>query len=197
MTITRRDKRALLLLAVAALVLIIVRFSVSAPAQQPVEAAQASLPTIQKRLARVRQIAASLPARQAALKDLNAGLAAREGGMIQADTLPQAQAQLTQIMRRIAEVQSPPIEIRSTELGQARLLGGQYAEVQVPLSFECRIEQLVNLLADITTQPELLATSEVRIGAGNAEKKTIRVRLNLSGVAPLRLAPQKKGRGLL
>jgi len=197
MTITTRDRRALLLLAVAVVVLVIVRFSVSAPAQQPVEAAAASIPTVQKRLAKARQIAASLPARQAALKDLNAGLALREGGMIQADTLPQAQAQLTQIMRRIAAAQSPPIEIRSRELGQARLLGEQYAEVQVPLSFECRIEQLVNLLADVTTQPELLATGDLRIGTANAKEKTVNVRLSLSGLAPRRLAPQKKGRGLL
>jgi hypothetical protein len=197
MTITRRDRRAVLLLAVAAVVLLIVRFSVSGPAQPLVEASPASIPKVQERLARARQIAASLPAREAALKDLNAQLAAREGTMIQADTLPQAQAQLTQIMHRIAAAQSPPIEIQSTELGQARLLGDQYAEVQVPVYFQCRIEQLVNLLADVTTQPELLATSDLRIGVANATEKTVNVRLSLSGVAPRRLAPQKKGPGLL
>ena len=73
-----------------------------------------------------------------------AELAAREKGVIQADTLAQAQAQLVQIVRRLTNAQRPPIEIRSVEIGQARLLGEQYGEIWVPMSFECRIEQLVN-----------------------------------------------------
>ena len=75
-------------------------------------------------------------------------LAEREKGVIQAETLPQAQAQLMQVVRRIPAAQAPPIEIRSVEVGQARPLGDDYGEISVPMSFECRIEQLVNLLAD-------------------------------------------------
>ncbi len=126
-----------------------------------------------------------------------AELATREKGVIQADTLAQAQAQLVQIVRRLTSAQTPPIEVRSVEIGQARPLGEQYGEIWVPMSFECRIEQLVNLLADMTAQPELIATSELRVSAANQTDKTINVRLIISGVVPRKLVPEKRGLGLL
>ncbi len=196
MTLSKRDRRALLILAVAAAVLTVVRLSLSGPVVPPLVTAGASIPAAEKSLAKARQLADALPARQAARKALEAALAEREKGVIQADTLPQAQAQLLQIAHRLAAAQIPPIEIRS-EVGQARPLSDQYGEILLPLNFNCRIEQLVNLLADVTAQPELLATSALRIGMNNALDKTISVRLSLSGVVPSKLVPEKKGSGLL
>jgi hypothetical protein len=39
----------------------------------------------------------------------------------------------------------------------------------------------------------LLATSDIRVIAGNPKEKTITVRLGLSGVVPRKLVPEKKG----
>ena len=61
------------------------------------------------------------------------------------------------------------------------------------MSFEAGIEQLVNLLADLGAQPELLATSEIRIGQANGAQKLIPVRLTVSGIVPRKLIPEKKG----
>jgi hypothetical protein len=184
-------------LAGAAVLAVVLRFTLAEGAAPEVVAAQDSVATAERRLARVRQLAAALPGRQQTLKALSADLGQREQGMMQADTPAQAQAQLLQVVRRIAAAQSPPLELRTAELGQVKPLGAEYGEVSVPLTFDCHIEQLLNFLADITAQPEMLATSELRILSPNSKEKTFNVRLTLSGVVPRRLAPQKKGPGLL
>ena len=56
-----------------------------------------------------------------------------------------------------------------------------------------RIDELVNLLATLSAQPETIATDEVRFGMANAKQKTMPVRLTVSGIVAQRLAPQKKG----
>ena len=192
-----RQRRALAALAAAVALILILHFSLTDPDAPPVEAAPDSISRAESRLNKVRQRAATLPAREQALKVLRAELATREKGVIQADTLAQAQAQLAQIVRRLTSAQTPPIEIRSVEIGQAKPLGEQYGEIWVPVSFECRIEQLVNLLADLTAQPELIATSELRVTASGQLDKSMNVRLIISGVVPRKLVPEKRGLGLL
>jgi hypothetical protein len=83
--------------------------------------------------------------------------------------------------------------VRANEIGQAKAFGDDYGEVSVSVSFECGIEQLVNLLADLGAQPELLATNEIRIGQASGTQKVIPVRLSISGIVPKKLIPEKKG----
>ncbi len=197
MTISARDRRALLLLGVALAAVLAVELVVRGRGEPAVAAPADSAAQVSQRLARLRQAAQRLPAREQALDEANRELNEREKAVIQADTLPQAQARLMEIARKLASAQSPPIDIRSTEVGQPRPLGDDYAEITVPLSFECRIEQLVNLLADVSAQPELVAVSNLRVATARQPDKTINVRLTLAGVVPRRLAPEKKGPGLL
>jgi hypothetical protein len=130
---------------------------------------------------------------EAALKAAQADLAAREKGLLQADTAPQAQAQLFQILRRVGRSLPQPVEIRANEIGQAKSFGDDYGEVSVSVSFECGIEQLVNFLAELGAQPELLATSDLRLGAAREKDKILPVRLTVAGVVPRKLIPEKKG----
>lgn len=195
MKLNQRDKRAFVGLGVAAAVAVVVLLwpegngtSKAILPADPVDMAQ-------KRLARMRQLAATAPGTEEVAKKVTAELAAREIGLIQADTAPQAQAQLLQIMRRIGKAQPQPIDIRGNEIGQVRAFGDTYGEVQVSVSMDCRIDQLVNLLADITAQPELIATGDVRIGAASGREKILPVRLTVSGIVPRKLVPQKKGAG--
>jgi hypothetical protein len=53
----------------------------------------------------------------------------------------------------------------------------------------------VNFLAAIANQPEVLATNEINITGGRDKKKTLQVRLSLSGVVPKKLLPVKKAGG--
>lgn len=193
MTLRKRDKTALVVLAAAVLVWLLLQLAL--PADTPAKLARSldSIPVAEKRLARLRQLSGSVPGKEEVLKRVSAELTQRQTGIIQAETGPQAQAQLLEIIRRVAKAQTPPLDAKSAELGQITRLSDDYGEVQVSVALECRIEELVNLLADLTKQPEVLATKEVRVSLANGKEKTLGVRLTVSGLVPRRLVPEKKG----
>lgn len=195
MKLSKRDRRALLLLAAACAVAGLLYFALPGEAPAPVVAATGDIPTAERRLVRLRELAASVPGKQEALKAVTAELEAREKAIIRAETAAQAQARVLEIVRRAAKALPAPVEIRSVELGQIRPFGEDYGEALVSVSFECRIEELVNLLAEITAQPELVALSDLRLGSGNAKQKTVNARVTVSGIVPRSLVPEKKGLG--
>jgi len=192
MNLRPRDRRALAWLAVSALLALVIRLwpanegtaGVVAPAGDAVALAET-------RLARLREAAATVPAKESVFKKVSADLALREKGMITADTAAQAQAQVIQIIRRLGAAENPPIEIRSTELTPVRPYGEAYGEAGVAVQIECHIDQLVNLLAALQAQPELVATDDLRVLSADAKEKTVSVRLAVSGVVPRRLVPEK------
>jgi Type II secretion system (T2SS), protein M subtype b len=196
MTLQSRDRRALALLGVSALLTLAYRYwpagagpaVVVAPAGEPVAMAE-------KRLAKMRETAATVPAKEAIFKRVSADLAGREKGLIAADTAAQAQAQLIQIIRRLGSIETPPVEIRATELGGVRALGDAYGEAVVSVQIDCRIDQLVNILAALPSQPELVTATDLRVVSSNAKEKTVGVRLTVSGVVPRRLVPEKPKNG--
>jgi Type II secretion system (T2SS), protein M subtype b len=99
---------------------------------------------------------------------------------------------LLDIVRRTARAQAPPVELGAVEFqSPARL--GDYAEVRIGVLFSCHIEELLNLLADLASQPEAIAVDEMRISAADPKQKTVSVHLTVSGVVPRRLVPDKKG----
>jgi hypothetical protein len=192
MSLGPRDRRALAWLGLAALLGVGIHFwpasdntaAVVAPLGDPIALAET-------RLARLRETAATLPAKEAVFKKVSAELATREKGIITADTAAQAQAQIIQIIRRLGAAEIPPIEIRSTELTPVRPFGDSYGEASIAVQIECRIDQLVNLLAALQAESGLLATSDLRVLSSNAKEKTVAVRLAVSGVVPKRLVAEK------
>lgn len=192
MTLEPRDRRALAVLAAAVPAITLVHLLFFREPGASVARTVEAIPQAERRLEKLRRLSAGLAAQEKATAEIARQLASREQGLIQADTPAQAQAQLLQIFRRVAFRQAPPIEIKTVEMGQIRPLGNDYGEIIVPVTFDCRIEQLLNLLADLTSQPEIVATSEIRLTAGDARQKTLGVRLTISGVAPRRLVPEKK-----
>jgi len=144
----------------------------------------------QQRLARLRQIAATVPAREAVLTQASADLADRERGILHADTAPQAEAALLEIARRLGKDEQ--IDLRGGDFGAPKAFG-DYGLVYTTVTFECHVEQLVNFLADLSREPELAAPSEERITSGNPKEKTMSVRMVLAGVVARKLVPEKKG----
>jgi len=193
MTLQDRDKRALLMLGGAVLISTIVYFWPQGDAAPAVAPSVDSIPLAEQRLSRLRQVVATIPGKRTVLEGIAAQLKEREKGLIEAETAAQAQAQLLQIVRRVTRAQSPPLEIGQVDMGSVQPLGADYAEALVSVSLTCRIEQLVNLLADISAQPESIATHELQVRAQDARQKTMGVRLTVSGVLPRRLAPERKG----
>lgn len=145
----------------------------------------------ERRLAKLRETAATVPAREEILKKAAAELATREKGLLTADTAAQAQAQLIQIIRELGRAESPMVEIRNTEGFGIRPFGDAYGEATVAVQIECRIDQLVNILAGLSARKELVSTSDMRINATNAKEKTINVHLTVAGVVPRKLVPEK------
>lgn len=191
MTLQPRDKRALMLLLAATILSAIIYFWPQGGGAPVVAPAVNSIPLAEQRLARLRQTVATIPGKEQLLAGVVAQLKEREKGLIEAETAAQAQAQLLQIVRRLLRAQSPPLELGQVDMGAVQLLRDDYAEALVSVSLNCRIEQVVNLLADISAQPEAIATHELQVRAGDARQKTVNVRLTVSGVLPRRLAPQR------
>jgi hypothetical protein len=192
MKLAKRDQRALLILIPALLLLLIKLRTGAAP--EVAEAAVDSVEMAEKKLAKLRQLTATVPGKEAVLKQSNAQLAVKEAGVIQAETAQQAQAQLLQVIRALGKTEN--IDARGGEFGPVRPLGDDYGEVSVAVSFESGIDHFVNFLAALTSEKALLATSEMRITAANPKEKTVSVRLTLSGVIPRKLVPEQKGSSL-
>ena len=195
MTLQDRDKRALLILAVVLPIAGLIYWSSgsSSVGSAKVVAPSETVGRDEKRIAVLRTAMATVDGKEAVLKQVSTELAEREKGLIPGDTAEQAQAQLLQIMRRLAKAQVPPLDIRQSELGQPRSYGESYARVTVSVSLDCRIDELVNLLAALSAQPEIIATDEIRCTAANPKSKLMPVRLTVSGLVPRRLVPEKKG----
>jgi hypothetical protein len=191
------DRRLLIVLACMAVSVALKYIFFAGDGAPKVVAATTSIPLAEKRLQRLREHAASLPAKEALLKQVTAELATREHGIIQADTAPQAQAHLLDTIHRIA-AQNGFDARGADQFTEARPLGDAYGVVSVTESFTCAIEQLVNFLAMLDSQPEILSTNDIHISGGNGmdKQKKIQVRLSLSGVVPRKLVPVKKGPNL-
>ncbi|MDP9170668.1 MAG: type II secretion system protein GspM [Acidobacteriota bacterium] len=193
MTISPRDRRMLLLLAPALLLAAILKYVVFTDATPTRAADIDNIAMAEQRAARLRQIVALIPAREAVLKQTAFDLAERERGLLSGDTAAQAQAALIEIARRVGKGEQ--IEVRAGEFVTPKEFG-DYGMVYAAVTFDCHVEQLVNFLSDLTHQPELVVPSEERITAGNAKEKTMSVRMVLAGVVPKKLIPVKKGLGV-
>jgi hypothetical protein len=198
MTLTDRDRRALIILGCALVAGgLLYWYSNSAPSPTDSGSVKISAPVdsidrSEKRLAMLRRQAATLPGKEAVLKQVSLELAQREKGLIPGDTAEQAQAQLLQIVKRVAQQQTPPLDVGQVELGRPKPFGTAYGQVSVSITVTCRIEELVNYLAALSAQPELTATEEIRFGTSHPKQKTMPIRLTVSGLVARRLVPERK-----
>ncbi|HWB84995.1 MAG TPA: type II secretion system protein GspM [Bryobacteraceae bacterium] len=191
MTVGTLDRRTLLILLGGLAGLAILRFGVYGDKQTDVVMPADSIPVAEKRLERLRQVAATIQGKETVMKQAAAELAEREKGILKADTASQAQAQLLDVIRQVASANG--IDARGAENMRQARLGNDYGEVSVAVTFTCGVDQLVNFLAAIANEPQILATNEIHISGGTDKKKNVQVRLDLSGVVPRKLIPEKKG----
>jgi hypothetical protein len=189
MTVGTFDRKTIILGIVGVLVVLILYF-VSRDRSPDVVAVSESVPMAERRLERLRQIAATVPGKEALMKQAAGELASREKGMLKAETSAQAQAQLQELLHKVGA--SNGIDIRGLEDMRIKPFGNDYGEASVTVRFTCLIEQLVNLLAALANEPELLSTNQIQITGGTDKAKTIQVRLTLSGVVSRKLALEKK-----
>jgi multidrug efflux pump subunit AcrA (membrane-fusion protein) len=198
-SLTTRDKRALLLLALVAVPTLVWYFGFSddvVPAAPVASSAALPAQVLEKRLQNLRQQAALNPAKQEVREALQAALEDREKRLMRADTAQQVQAELLAKVRGVLEAQDPPMSARQSDLGEIRRLDDHYGEVAISVGFGCTIEQLVNVLADLAALEEMVATRQLNVIAADRAKKTLNVRLTMTALMPATLAPETSG-GLL
>ncbi len=192
MTTGSLDRRMVFLLVGSLAVALVIRFGVYSDPAAPVVAASESIPQAEQRLEQLRRIAATVDGKEAIKKQADTELAVREKGLIQADTEAQARAQLLELTTNIAR--SNGIETHGMDEVRDKPVSGDYGEISVTVSFNCGIEQLVNFLAALSNQTQILATNEIRVAGGNDKKKNVQVRLSVSGLVPRKLLPaERKG----
>ncbi|MDE3197784.1 MAG: hypothetical protein KGN84_15655, partial [Acidobacteriota bacterium] len=141
MTLSARDRRALLIFGAALFVMAIAYFGLPAGSDVAPAAGQAdSVALAQQRVDRLRQLAAVAPARATIMKQVSADLSGRESGLIQADTAAQAQAAVLEVARRVGK--GNQLDIRGGDFPPAKPFG-DYGLVYATVTFDCHIEQLV------------------------------------------------------
>jgi Type II secretion system (T2SS), protein M subtype b len=183
-----RKKLLILVAGLALLILRVVTLLRDSPA--PVVTSAESVPVAERRLERMRQLATTVAGKEAVLKQAMAELSTRESGILKADTSAQAGAQLLDVIRRVAMTNG--IDVRGAEdVNRIKALANDYGEVSVTVTFTCAIEQLVNFLAAMANEPQILATNEINVSGGNDKNKNVQVRLSLSGVVPKKLVPKR------
>jgi len=191
-TVGKLDRRMVLLLAGSAAAMLVLRFGVYGDHAAPVVAAAESIPQAEQRLEQLRRIAGTVSGKEALKKQADAELAAREKGLIPGDTEAQARAHILELIAKVAHAEG--IDTRGMEDFHDKVLSPDYGEIAVTVSFTCGIEQLVNFLAALSNQPQILATNEIRVAGGGDKKKNIQVRLSVAGLVRRKLLPtEKKG----
>ena len=189
MNLSPRDRRALLILLPALVLFAIFQFWPESSTETP----SAFTPQqAEKRVASLRRIAAGLPEREKVREQVRGELEAREKGLIQAETMAQAQARMLQLVRRVLSEQQPAVSFRAGELGQPKPVGDHYVLTTVTVTIECGIEQAVNLLADLGAQPELIATQEIQFNAATNAQKNVPLRLTVGALVPRKLLDDDK-----
>lgn len=190
MTVGNFDRRLLFVLLGGLALIAVLRFGVYGDRTPAVVEASETIPQAEQRLEQLRRIAATVEGKQTVKKQVDAELAVREKGLILADTEAQARAQLLEVTTNIAR--SNGIETHGMDEFRDRVLTPEYGEISVTVSFNCAIEQLVNMLAALANQPQILATNEIRVAGGNDKKKNIQVRLGVSALVQRKLLPSEK-----
>lgn len=194
MTIGNLDRRSRAMLVAGAALLIPAaawRFGLFGSSDAGTVAAAQAIPIDENRLQSLRVKAASVPGKEERLRQAQGELATREKGILKADTKAQAQAQLLEMVQFIAKTNG--IEVRGVERMSEAVISSDYGEVGVEVAFVCGIDQLVNLMAALADQPQILATNELRINGGNDKKKNIQVHLSVGALVARKLLPEKKG----
>ena len=188
MTLGTLDRKSVMRLTALAVILFLLYLVMKGRNPTVVEVTE-SVPNAEKRLDRLRQIAATVPGKETLLKQVTAELETREKGMLKAETGAQAQAQLAELLHATGAANG--IDIRGMEDWRVKPLANDYGEVSVTVRFTCKIEQLVNFLAALANVPQLLSTNQIAInGTTDPKNKTIQVRLSLSGVVSKKLVPK-------
>jgi len=192
-TVGSLDKRTGFGLLAGVAVILILRFvMMGGDSTGTVVSPADSIEQAKKRLQRVRQVAATVPGKEAMVKQESDSLQVLEKAIFNTNTESEAHAQLLEMVNNVAKANG--VQTRGQDDYRSKPISGDYGELTVTVSFASDIVQLVNFLAGLASQDQTLATSQIHVTGGTDKKKMLQVRLSVSGLVPRKLlAPEKKG----
>jgi Tfp pilus assembly protein PilO len=188
-TVTKRDKRALIILGVTLVLFVLLQgdlfFStgLSSESMNP-----ESIEVIEQKFRLTRAHAGRVPLVQAQAKSVQENLERIEKGLLASQNIALAQAEMRQILERL--LQAEDIAMKNAKFVSAESKSDHYAAVPIAVNFSCRIEQLVNWVAAVGNASQLLSTSSIRIDSPNLDSKTVRVTATVAGFLPASRAPE-------
>jgi hypothetical protein len=188
MAIRPRDKRALQLGAMALTLWVVLRFVVF-PAWDRWQQERAELPLRETALVKYRQALAGFSADQRTAQALQDRLRQTESGLLESTTAALAAAEFQDWVRQATARHD--IALQSSQFLAVRPQPEGYAQVPLGLQFQCRLDQLVNFLAELRTGARLVAVPRLQIqSTGNPAERTITVSMTVAGVIRSQAAPQ-------
>ena len=179
MAIGKRDRKALQLGGMALAVWVILRFAVF-PAWDRQQQERAELPLRETALLKYRQALAAVSADERTAELLQIRLRETESGLLENSSPALASAEFQDRIRQSAA--NHAIELRSSQFLALRPLEAGYAQVPLGLQFQCRLDQLVNFLAELRSGPKIVAVPQLQIQSNGGPEKLIAVTLTAAGV---------------
>lgn len=194
MRLSTRDRRAVIILAVAAVLFAVVDFGLL-PAVDRLAEARKGLPVEELTLRKYRRAAASAAARENSLADLQKRVAAVEAGMLESETSALAVAELQRTVKELAAVNQ--VDLTGTDFLPPRPLDPGHTLVSIRFAVTANTERLVSFLAALETAPKALAVRTLTvIPIGGSPDKRLNLTLAVSGLMRAeKVAEKEKKKG--
>lgn len=195
MRLAPRDRRALIILAVAVVLFLVIDLGVL-PLIESLQEARREVQVGELTLRKYRRAAAGEGARQTSLADLQKRAATVESGMLESGTAALAVAEMQGLLKDLAAANQ--IELSATEFLPPKLLDANHTLVSTRFTVTANVERMVNFLTALEAAPKALAVGRLSVNAiPNSPEKRLNVTLVVSGVMRPEKPAEKgeKGKG--
>ena len=141
---------------------------------------RADLPLRETTLLKYRQAVETASSQSEAAQTLETRLREAEAGLLENTNPSLAAAELQGLVKQITTSQA--IEVRSSDFLPVKALNESYAQVPLGLQFQCRLDQLVNFLAELQASPKFLTVPRLLIQTMGGKEKVVNVNLTVVGL---------------
>jgi hypothetical protein len=179
MQIQKREKWALITCVGAVLLFSLMKF-VFFPTWDSLQETRENIPMQEKKLGKYKEVVASVPLRTSEASKVEALLHTAERGLLESKTASLASAELQDLLKQIAMTQS--IDFRSSDFLPVKAISADYAEVPIGLQFQCKVDQLANLMRELSIHTKYLRVVRLTIQGASGKEKNIVVGLQVAGM---------------
>jgi hypothetical protein len=179
--LSRRDRVALGVGVGAAALFLLLNFGVL-PLLEGLGASPEAVQQKESELRREKQLLAEEETEKTRLSAARERLKGLEAGLLESSSPSLANAEWQRLVRQLAE--SKGIELGSSELLRTQDLGSGYSLVTGQAQFRCRLDQLVDFLADLAASSRLLSVTGLSVFASQSDSQgRISVQLTIGAAA--------------